>query len=125
MTNRANLLQEGDIIYLTKDHSVYVDRTVPSYGGKTVKIHDMVRLSDFKWTYLQGQYLVVKTAFDGGGTGHGPHDIYPNGHHVFCESLEGSHKVDFYQTGCFTAMNTDIRPVARATREWKLPKGIR
>lgn len=57
-----------------------------------------------------GEFLVVKAISDGGGTGMGPHDIYPDGHHVFCKKMgaDGTYdnglEIDFYQTGCFTAM---------------------
>ena len=52
--------------------------------------------------------------FDGGGTGHGAHDVYPDGHHVHCVHENGKHNIDFYQSGAFTAMIKDIVPVGRA-----------
>lgn len=67
--------------------------------------------------------LVTKTCLTGGGTGHGGHDIYPDGHSVRyvvlplrqAKSLMNGRKVknldldslssgQFYQTGCFTNM---------------------
>jgi hypothetical protein len=56
-----------------------------------------------------GEFLVVKTKLEGGGTTMF-NDVYPDGHHVFCKKLnvdgtyEDSIEVDFYQTGSFTAM---------------------
>ena len=58
-----------------------------------------------------GEFLVVETKMDGGGTGMGSHDVYPDGHHVFCKrvNLDGSYnengeEIDFYQTGSFTSV---------------------
>ena len=70
----------------------------------------------FDTSIFEGEYRVVATAEDGGGTGMGPHDVYPNGHHVFCEKKDDPNIfVDFYQTGCFTAMiePEKIEPVNR------------
>jgi hypothetical protein len=56
-----------------------------------------------------GEFLVVKTKFEGGGTAMF-NDRYTDGHHVFCKKLnidgtyEDSIEVDFYQSGSFTAM---------------------
>jgi len=67
----------------------------------------------------EGEYLVVRTAFDGGGTGHGSHDVYPDGHHVFCKALrdgkyeEDGDEIDFYQSGSFTCVIRDIKPIRK------------
>lgn len=59
-----------------------------------------------------------RTALDGGGFAQA-RDEYPNGHHVYCISVDehyvpdGKHKVDFYQSGCFTVMMPDIKPITR------------
>lgn len=51
----------------------------------------------------KGETFVVKrTAFEGGGTAHGPHDVYPDGHHVWARPEDGGDEIDFYQSGCFT-----------------------
>ena len=54
-------------------------------------------------------YAVLRTEMTGGGTGHGPHDVYPDGHEVTAVRLSPSHrplkavgrKIKFYQSGCF------------------------
>lgn len=58
-----------------------------------------------------GSYVVLKTAYEGGGTGMGPHDVYPDGHHVYAKKLKNNgfwdsngQEIDFYQSGCFTCM---------------------
>lgn len=66
--------------------------------------------------YIAGIYVVYKTAFDGGGSGH--NDTYPNGHHVFAEKKDGT-RIDFWQTGCFNAMIEDIKPIGKAERAWR------
>lgn len=72
----------------------------------------------------EGEFIVTKTTFDGGGTGHGPHDVYPDGHHVFCKALkdgkynENGVEISFYQSGSFTCMITDIVPIRNMTMKF-------
>lgn len=125
----SKLLKKGDVIELTKGHPVYAD--VPEHflyknrRGIFKMDHGTVRIAD-ELDYFVGRYVVLRTAMDGGGTGHGPGDVYPDGHHVFCERIAAPHlKVDFYQTGSFTAMIEDIEVVGTATEkvmrtEWKI-----
>lgn len=115
-----SLLEEGDVIELKKGHMVYAD--VPEHfvfsnkrGCFELTHHDVMIGGDFD--YLVGRYVVYKTVEDGGSDGRDP---YPDGHHVFCERLKDGVRVDFYQTGCFTAMIEDIKPVGKATRsKWQ------
>lgn len=57
-----------------------------------------------------GDYMVIDTSLDGGGTGHGYYDIYPDGHHVYCQKMKDGQydpngfKIDFFQTGSFNVM---------------------
>lgn len=82
-------LTEGDIIEIKEGHEVYAH--VPMHflysnkkgSFKTDRGH--VKIAG-ELSYLAGKYVVYKTSIDGGGTGHGPHDVYPDGHHVFCEA---------------------------------------
>jgi len=118
------MLKEGDVIELKAGMKVYAD--VPEHfvysnrrGVYTLTHHDIVLGGQFD--YLCGTYIVYKTAYDGGGTGHGPHDVFPDGHHVFCvKADDDSVKVDFYQSGRFTAMIEDIKPCGRATLKWSV-----
>lgn len=58
----------------------------------------------------EGEFVVIRTSYEGGGTGMGPHDVYPDGHRVYCKKLkDGKYDADgieinFYQSGCFTAI---------------------
>ena len=121
------LLKEGDIIELKAGHTVYYE--LPAhfvYSNRKgvfdklahTEVHIGCEKGGLNTDFLKGKYVVVKTCFEGGGTGHGVGDVYPDGHHVFAEKIvdELDHKitVDFYQSGCFTAMITDITPVGKA-----------
>jgi hypothetical protein len=66
------------------------------------------------------RYVVYKTTHDGGGTGHGMHDIYPDGHHVWCEQLDVIKplRVNFYQSGCFRNMYPDLEIIGTAKKMW-------
>jgi hypothetical protein len=64
-------------------------------------------------SYLAGEYVVVAVnEEDGGPDGMNGRDSYPDGHHVKAIKLtDGEYdphgvKIDFYQTGCFSAMIT-------------------
>lgn len=110
----SELLKPGDLIELREGHKVYAD--VPSHmvfsnrkGDFSLTHHDVRIGGDF--SYLAGRYIVTEARTQGGGQGHGPHDTYPDGHRVFCVGIGTGQKVDFYQTGCFTAMIEDIEPI--------------
>ncbi len=126
------MLKEGDVIELERDHgSVYAN--VPEYflyhnrKGSWKIARGRVSLSSEPW--LCGRYIVYKTTMEGGG--HGPDGDYSNGHHVFCrkapknatfadeEHLDGL-EIDFYQSGCFTAMIEDIEPIGRAELRYEI-----
>lgn len=117
---KDNLLTEGDVIELKAGHKVYAD--VPEHflysnrRGVFKKARGEAKIGG-ELGYLAGTYVVYKTANDGGGCGMGPNDVYPDGHHVFAERDDGE-RVDFYQTGAFTAMIEDIQPIGKAERKW-------
>jgi hypothetical protein len=118
------MLKEGDVIEIKEGHMVYAD--VPEHfiysnrkGCYDLTHTDITVGGDF--SYFSGKYIVTKTNMDGGGTGHGPHDVYPDGHHVYCVSADDqARKIDFYQSGSFTAMIEDIEPIGRAELQWRI-----
>lgn len=65
-----------------------------------------------------GEFIVTKTILDG-GSNYNDRDYYPDGHRVYCQQLingsyhEDAIEVNFYQTGCFTAMIENIKPVRK------------
>ncbi len=116
-------LKEGDIIELNQEDNVYV--RVPKHMvysnelGNWDLVSTKVNLAKTCWTWLRGKYIVYRTAVEGGGSGHGPFDNYPDGHHVFCHMIDFPRvRVDFYQSGCFTCMLPDKKPIARAKAKW-------
>lgn len=70
---------------------------------------DMTKDS-FDSSIFEGEYEVYCAVSDGGGHTHD--GGYPNGWHVFCQKKDDPEiEVDFYQTGCFTAMIPEIKPI--------------
>lgn len=125
----SNILQMGDIIELNSNHCVYA--MIPKHfaysnckGDWDLVKYD-VSLDNKNFAYLQGKYVVIQTKMTGGGTGHGPHDVYPDGHYVTCKNLKNDFEVSFYQTGCFNVMNPNIVPIGKATQSWDIPKEFR
>jgi len=121
----SKFLRKGDLIELCKGHEVYArvpEKHVYSNrkGSNTLTETNITiggRFSDFA-----GTYAVVRTAMDGGGTGHGPGDVYPDGHHVYCRRVSDGKRVGFYQSGCFNAMIEDIEPIGRRQTGNRRPK---
>lgn len=122
MTNK--FLQKGDVIEIEEGHRIYAD--VPMHfvfsnckGCYDLTHHDIIVHDDF--AYFAGKYVVIKTSTEGGGTGHGNHDVYPNGHKVWCVKVDDKKvMIDFFQSGCFTAMIKDIKPVGKAKLTWTI-----
>lgn len=123
-----SLLKEGDIIEIKKDMKVYINIPKHFYYTNTfgdfectsaeVVIGSVIKGWDT--SNLAGRYIVTSTSMTGGGTGMGPHDVYPDGHLVKCQMAnQPLMKLSFYQTGSFTAMITDIEPVGKATATWE------
>ena len=118
-------LEEGDIIELTKGMEVYAD--IPEHfvysnkRGSFKLTHHNVIIDD-EFDYIAGKYVVTKTVSDGGCDD--PMNYYPAGHHVYCANVDRSIKVDFYQSGCFSATIKNIKPIGKAKLEWMLPGGV-
>ena len=129
------LLKEGNVIELKKGHTVYAE--LPQHFAYANKI-GCFKLTEtevpicgskggLNTDFMGGRWIVTKTSSSGGGTGHGPNDVYPNGHLVECERIVGrccdyKMKVSFYQTGCFTAMIKEdaVDIVGQASAEWSI-----
>ncbi len=121
MSRELLLLEEGDVIALLKGQQVYA--CVPLHflydnrkGNWKVEHGGPVTIEG-ELSYLAGEYVVYKTSEDGGGPC-SDGSSYPSGHHVFCERASDRARVDFYQTGFFTAMITNIDPIGKAERKW-------
>lgn len=112
-------LETGDVVEI--EQGMKIGAKVPKHFCFSNRVGDY-ELCHYTFTvanqfaYFAGKYVVTHTALDGGGTGHGPHDVYPNGHHVHCINLDNPNLViDFYQSGCFTHTIKDIVPIGKAT----------
>lgn len=118
-------LAEGDVIQIkignkvnakVPKHFLYSNRRGDfSLSSGTVTIDD-------NFSYLAGKYVVVRALMNGGGTGHGQHDVFPDGWHVYCKSLDNENEINFYQSGCFDTLNTDVEVVGKAEMTWVFNK---
>jgi hypothetical protein len=113
-----NMLAEGDVIEIKSEHKVYA--MVPQhfiYSNKKGCFDlacSVVIVGNFD--YLAGTYIVIKTNMEGGSTGR---DSYPDGHRVYCVKADDKdRKIDFYQSGFFSAMITEIEPIGKAELKW-------
>jgi hypothetical protein len=115
------MLKEGDVIEIEDGHVIYANVPVhflyENKKGVFISGHGVVNVGG-ELSYLAGKYIVVKTTMDGGGSGHGFNDSYPDGHHVFCKKVDDKIEIDFYQSGCFSAMIKDIEPIGKAKLTW-------
>ena len=109
-----------DVIEIQEGHSVYAD--VPKHFVYANKkgcydlTHERVIVGG-ELSYLAGKYIVTKTCMEGGGPSYD--GGYPDGHHVYCVSADNEdRKIDFYQSGSFTAMIKDIKPIGKAKLQW-------
>lgn len=124
MSKKSRLLKQGDVIELKDGHRVYGH--APKHFLYDNCSGDF-ELCSGEFTiggelhYFSGKYIVIKTEITGGGYGHGPHDVYPDGHKVTCVKADNeSVKVSFFQSGSFTCMIKDIEPVGVARLKWTL-----
>lgn len=122
-------LEEGDIIYINAGKHVYIELPEHCVYSNKIGVFNKLATTAIKigepiggmdTSFLESKYVVVKTAMEGGGIAM-EKDVYPDGHHVFCESISCPElKVNFYQSGCFTAMIRphEIQPAGKARRQW-------
>jgi len=105
----VNRLKELDVIEL-----------IPGYNVNITDTSSILTLSEHNTEFL-GKFIVTHTTFDGGGTGHGSHDVYPDGHHVWCVSAANNDiKIDFYQSGSFVTVNEIVKVVGSAKVKWEI-----
>lgn len=137
--SKDKFLKEGDVIQIEMgmkvyakipEHFVYSNRP-GSFDTltETDLVVGKISFRGFDSSYLAGTYIVTRTSMSGGGTGHGPGDVYPDGHYVTAikakidEDDEDDLIISFYQSGCFTAMidPSDIKVLgtAKKTYTWE------
>lgn len=133
----SKILQVGDIIEITEGMKIYAQieerfvysnkRTSKELTQTDIKVgevRDDTHENEFKTKKFAGKYVVTDTSLSGGGGA--PHDSYPDGWHVIAQKLskDGHHTgkgvvINFYQTGCFTAMikPEEIAPVGTMVKK--------
>ena len=129
-------LEVGDVFEALKNMLVYT--RIPSHFAYSNTPNDPtptqseVRVGEIRQrrdghtldlSYLKGRYVVEHARSQGGGTGHGSHDIYPDGWHIRARKLneDGSYnptgvEIEFYQSGAFTVVNEDVPVVGKLHR---------
>lgn len=119
------LLQTGDVFTLKM--GMTVTSRVPAHFLYSNRVGDwdttdgyVTPMPNGPFDFFAGNYVVTKTAVDGGSTGHDP---YPDGHHVWAQNVDNERLViEFYQTGCFEHMIRNVPVVGRAEAQkwsWK------
>lgn len=115
-------MKEGDVFEvkpgmsvqaMVPEHLVYSNRR----GSWKLTPH-VVNTKENMFAYLNGKYIVTKTATDGGGSGHGSHDVYPDGHHIWAEKVDTREKIEFYQSGSFYHCNKGVEPIGKGELRW-------
>ncbi len=133
----CNHLKIGDVFRLPKSQDLSYETT--NEGSKTILDKTHLTPDDgmnIHWTEIQtkpggwtreverqtdtsispkdlpnGEWVVEEARLTGGGTGHGPGDVYPDGWHITARLLRPNGTYDpkgvtlqFYQDGCFTTV---------------------
>ena len=111
----VGMLETGDIIDLKEGMRVYAEVADHFLYANRRGVFDETSRGEIEIAgdlgHFAGNYVVYKTVMDG-GDGPGVHDAYPDGHHVFAEKLDDpSVRVDFYQSGVFTAMLPELKAI--------------
>lgn len=110
------------LIKLSKDYSDFNGIKFDKSKLAEAIILPKNKKTEFDSSIYIGEYIVVETAMTGGGTGHGPGDVYPDGWHITAKKLKNGKfdkdglKISFYQSGCFTVTHEYI-PVLRKMKQ--------
>jgi len=114
------MLNVGDVIEIKEGHQIYA--TVPKHflysncKGNFELRHEHITVKG-ELSYFYGKYIVINTANEGSGEG----KYSQAGYRVYCIAAEDKNrKIDFFQTGSFTAMIKDIEPIGKAKVQWDI-----
>lgn len=117
---RRNVKEEANHIsnqifrlFIDKGYAISF-KACKDFTNTHIDVDQKLSLSTFK--YEGGLFKVTSVTFDGGGRGH--NDYYPDGWHVHAvrlingvPSTEKKDVIHFYQSGCFTAVNENIKAI--------------
>ena len=104
--------------YVSEDERV----TVAAKSGKVPSKTRTVELGAHDPDRARAKFVIETANMEGGGTGHGPHDVYPNGWHIKARRLnnDGTYNpngevIRFFMTGWFGCMvdPKDVRVVGK------------
>lgn len=122
--------QPGDIIAIKAGMHVYIDLPEHFCYANRAGVFDKLAQTDLKvgsnergldTNFLVGKYIVVAAHMGGGGTGHGPHDVFPDGWFVRAKMVNSPERtISFYMSGCFTAMVPEVEVVGKAKQNWEV-----
>lgn len=120
----GNLVPKTDVITVdgkTREHPVQFRRSGTAQDQKTE--FETVELGAYDESRGLAQFVVENAQMQGGGTGHGPGDVFPDGWYVQARKLDetGSYNpngelVQFYQSGCFTGLIPEVELVGKMKR---------
>jgi len=99
-------LNYGDLFMLELNDDVY---TRINNCKREIRISLLPHLA-------KGACVVTNTAMNGGGQSYD--GGYPDGYHVYAEHMDTGTKFDFYQSGCFTCMIKNRKPIGTARQKW-------
>jgi hypothetical protein len=77
-----------------------------------------------KFIVEEGDFVVVKTQYSGGGIDMGRNDVYADGYRVYCKKLKDGVfdkygiEVSFYQNGSFTCIIPNIKPIRKLKQQF-------
>ena len=117
MPKGYNLLQEGDVILGEPgwQDGRKNERGTITVGFSEAGKHWNINPEGHDETRPDAKFVVIRASMSGGGTGMGPHDIYPDGWYIEARRLNNDGTddgkgeiVEFYQTGCFTCMSWPV-----------------
>ncbi len=104
--------------YLSKPKNVLEDRVKKAKKGDLGEW--LVDYSAFDESRKEALYVVEHAEISGGGTGHGPHDVFPDGWLVQARKLNPDttynpkeELIEFYQSGCFTDLIKTVEVVGK------------
>lgn len=118
----SDLVQVGDVIRIKS--GMKIQGNIPKHFAYSNKPGDFsLTKTVFKvsgqLSYFEGDYIVTNTTMNGGGTGHGASDVYPDGWEVKAQKVDDEGvEITLYQSGCFIHTNTDIEVVGKSEKKW-------
>lgn len=133
---RASEFEYGYYSYIHEDEHLHIDKSRIFVDGETKSRPIQFRKPGTPWDkpaeYFSADigaydpsrgealFVVERAEMTGGGTGHGAHDVYPDGWNIAARRLhqDGTYNpkgevINFYQSGSFTGLIPEVEVVDR------------